>query len=135
MIVIEQDPKYLIWANDVLGVTFDPSSSTWISRINENGQITAVAVYNMGTTYNVEMSVASDLTGKCVTREFLEAAYKYPFNQLRLRRVTAIVKDGDERTLKIARKLGHIEEARLKNWFGEKDGIVMRMLKEECKWL
>lgn len=135
MISHEQNPEYLKWANDVLGVKFEPHSCTWITRLNKEGQITAVAVYNMGTEFNIEMSVASDKSGRCVSREFLAVAYRYPFNQLKLRRVTAIVKDGDSKTLEIARKLGHVYEATLKGWFGDRDGIVMRMLREECKWL
>ncbi len=135
MIVHEQNSEYLAWANAVLGVNFDPGLCAFITRLNCDGSISAVVVFNMCTTYNVEMSVASDGKSRWATKDFLGVCYRYAFNQLGLRRVTAVVEDDNEASLRMCRKLGHVEEGRLSHWFGDKHGIVMRMLKEECKWI
>lgn len=135
MICHEQRPEFLAWANDILGVEFDSAFCVWITRLDAQEEILAVVVYNMCTTYNIEMSIASNGSGRWASKEFLGVCYRYAFNQLKLRRVTAIIEDGNEKSLVMCRKLGHIEEGRLRCWFGDNDGIVMRMLREECKWL
>lgn len=137
MISHEQRPEFLEFANRVLDVHFlpDPSLNVWITRLNADGSISAVVVYSKFGAYNCEMSVASDGCSIWATREFLGVCYRYPFKQMKLRRVTAVVQDDNHASLTMCRKLGHIEEGRLKHWFGRHDGIVMRMLREECKWL
>lgn len=135
MIIFEQRLEYLDFANRVLGVDFTPGMITWITKLAPDGSIAAVVVFNFVTTYNCEMSVASNGRARWAMRDFLSHCYGYAFNQLGLVRVTAVVEDDNEKSLTMCRKLGHVEEARLKNWFGTKDGVVMRMLKEECKWI
>ncbi len=135
MIDHAQKPEYLAWASAVLDVEFDPAQAAWITHLRADGEIAAVTVFNFVTTYNCEMSVASDGRARWATRGFLGVCYRYAFHQLGLERVTAVVEEDNEKSLTMCRKLGHIEEATLKRWFGEKDGIVMRMLKGECKWL
>jgi RimJ/RimL family protein N-acetyltransferase len=137
MISCEQRLEYLAFANRVLDVNFepDPTKNVWLTRLNEDGTIAAVVVYSDFSVHNCEMSVASDGGSTWATRDFLGVCYRYPFNQLGKRRVTAVVESRNTASLRMCRKLGHVEEACLKHWFGADDGIVMRMLKEECKWL
>ena len=137
MISHAQNPEFLAWANDVLQVEFrpDPATTVWITRLNSDGSVAAVVVFSDFRTHNCEMSVASNGRARWATREFLGVCYRYAFKQMEMRRVTAVVEDGNEKSLTMCRKLGHVEEGRLRCWFGERDGIVMRMLKEECKWL
>lgn len=137
MISHEQRAEYLEFANRVLKVEFrpDPNTTVWITRLNSDGSISAVVVFNDFRTHNCEMSVASDGKSIWATRDFLGVCYRYAFKQMELRRVTAVVQDDNDASLVMCRKLGHVEEGRLKNWFGDHDGVVMRMLREECKWL
>lgn len=137
MIDFAQKPEYLAFANRVLSVQFegDPTKNVWLTRLDASGDILAVVVYSNFSVHNCEMSVASNGKANWATREFLGVCYRYPFNQLGKRRVTAVVSDKNTASLRMCKKLGHVEEARLKCWFGDQDGIVMRMLKEECKWL
>lgn len=137
MISHAQDPRFLEWANQVLAVEFmpNPATTVWITRLNADGGIAAVVVFSDFRTHNCEMSVASDGRARWATRDFLGVCYRYAFKQMEMRRVTAVVEEDNEKSLAMCRKLGHIEEGRLRCWFGAKDGIVMRMLKEECKWL
>lgn len=137
MISHEQNPDYLAWASKVLDVEYrpDPNTTVWMTRLNEDGSVAAVVIFTDFRTHNCEMSVASDGKSMWATREFLGRCYRYAFNQMKMRRVTAIVEDGNKKSLAMCRKLGHVEEGRLCCWFGQKDGIVMRMLREECKWI
>lgn len=135
MIITEQIPVLLEFANRVLDVRFDPVQCTWISQIDDDGRIVAVVVYSRFSTHNCEMSIATDEQRTWANRAFLRACYRYVFGQLNKTRITVVIEEDNEKSLVMCRKLGHVEEGRLKCWFGAKDGIVMRMLRSECKWL
>lgn len=135
MISHAQNPAYLEFANRVLGVNFDPSQAAWLTALNGDGTPAAVTVFSRFSPHDCEMSIASDGRRRWASRAFLGTCYRYAFNQLKLRRVTAVVQDDNEKSLIMLNKLGHVEEARLKHWFGDHDGIVMRLLRAECKWL
>lgn len=128
-------PEYLAFANRVLNVNFDAAQVAWITALNDDGSIAAVTVFSRFSRYDCEMSIATDGRRRWASRLFIGTCYRYAFNQMKLVRVTAVAQDDNEKSLVMLGKLGHVEEARLKHWFGEHDGIVMRMLKEECKWL
>ncbi len=134
MITTEQNPAWLDWAADVLGVKFIREQSTWISKLRD-GEPTTVVVYTRFSTHNCEMSIATDGSRHWGSREFMRVAYSYPFEQLGLARITVVIEEDNPQSLTMCRKLGHIEEGRLKHWFGSKDGIVMRMCRDECRWI
>lgn len=134
MISCEQNASWLAFANEILGVDFTAEQCVWISHIAD-GKPIAVAVYNRFSKHNCEMSIATDGGRRWATRAFLRTCYLYPFKQMNLRRVSAVVEEKNVRSLNLCRKLGHTEEARLKSWFGEQDGVLFRMMKENCKWL
>lgn len=135
MIVFDQDHALLAFASQVLNVKFDPSQCSWISRLNPDGSPLVVVVFTRFTPYNCEMSIASDGSRKWYSKEFVSTCYRYAFIQAKLWRITVVIEDDNEKSLKLCRQLGHTQESVLKHWFGEKDGIVMRMTKDTCKWL
>jgi RimJ/RimL family protein N-acetyltransferase len=134
-ITTQQEPSWLGWASSVLSVKFDQSQSAWITRLNDDGTPSAVVVYTRFSPHNCEMSIATDGKRAWASREFLRVVYRYPFEQLALARVTAVIEQDNTPSLSMCRKLGHVQEGTLKQWFGAKDGIVMRMLRSECRWI
>jgi hypothetical protein len=90
--------------------------------------------YNGST--NVSMHVASDGSRRWMTRNFLSAVFLYPFEQLKVLRITGIVQAANTRALRFDRKLGFKIEGRLRR--GAPDGsdvIVLGMLRSECRFL
>ena len=134
MIVFDQHSDFFNYINAALGVKFDPSNSRCIASVTEDAKILGVTMYSRFTPWNCELSVASS-TPRFIDRGYLRAVFRYPFEQLGLTRITAIIEDGNSKAIELDRRLGFIEEATLKSWYGDKDGIVLRMLKDECKWL
>jgi RimJ/RimL family protein N-acetyltransferase len=134
VIVKQQHPAFFEFANHILDVKFDPRISRCIASVTEDNQIMGVVIYDRFSPWNCEVSVAST-TPKFLTRPFLRAVFEYPFGMLGLRRITAVIEDGNINALQMDKRLGFVEEARLKGWYGDTDGILLRMLKEECKWL
>ena len=137
MISLEQKPEYLDFYNQVLGVKRipDPNHIVWITKLDEAGNILAVVAFRNFTQHTCEMSIATNKKSNWASREFIAVCYRYAFNQMKLSRVNAVINEKNERALRMNRKLGCTEEAKLKNFFGENDGILMRMLPSECKWI
>jgi len=84
----------------------------------------------------VVMTVASDGSGKWLSREFLHAAFQYPFEQLNTPRINAFVDAENTAALRFDLHLGFTLEGRLRQAAAEKrDLLLFGMLKEECRWL
>lgn len=134
MIVWEQRLEDLEFVNTVLGVTFIPSETAWLASVDSTGKRLGVVVYNRFSKHNCEMSVAA-ASARFLSKQNLKAFFGYPFYQCQLRRVTAVVEADNKRSLEFCRRLGFVEEGVLRKWFGDQDGIVLGLLKEECRWL
>lgn len=134
MVIIEQHPAFFMFINNILKVNFTPDNSKVISSVTEDGKIMGVTAFSRFSEHNCELSVAST-TPRFMTKQYLEAVFHYPFVTCGKRRITAIIEDDNLKAQKVDKELGFVYEARLKNWYGSKDGIVMRMLEEECNWI
>ncbi|MBF8177657.1 GNAT family N-acetyltransferase [Herminiimonas contaminans] len=134
MIDIKQRQEYFDFVNAGLNVKFDPNQSVCIASLDDFGRIMGVVVFSGFTEYNCELSVFSN-TPKFITRNLLKVIFHYAFITANKRRVTAIVEDGNNKALDIDRRVGFVHESVAKNWYGDVDGIVLRMLREDCKWV
>lgn len=134
MVIIQQHPDFFDFINNILQVKFSPENSCVISSVTEDYKIMGVTAFSMFTEHNCELSVAS-VTPKFMTRDYLRAVFHYPFITCGKTRITAIIEHDNLKAQEIDRRLGFVHEAELKNWYGNKNGIVMRMLKDECKWI
>lgn len=134
MIVWDQRPEFLEFAERILQVKFIPAESTWLTSRSAEGQILGVVVYTRFSKFNCEMSVAA-ASARFLSKSNLKSFFGYPFHQCQFRRVTAVVEEGNTHSLDFNRRLGFHREGVLRGWFGDQDGIIFGMLKEECPWL
>ena len=129
-----QDIAYLSWANEKLGVNFNPKDVTWLTALDLKGDIAGVVVYSRHSTSNCEMSVVAT-NPRFLTPGTLKIFFGYPFNQLNYRRVMVVAEHTNKHAIQFQRRLGFVPEGYLRAWFPEADGVLMGMLKDECKWL
>lgn len=69
------------------------------------------------------------------TREFLRAAFRYPFVDGDCRVVLGIVDGQNERALDINRRLGFEQVARIEEGSPTGALVIMQMRRERCRWL
>ena len=134
MILTQQYPEFLDWANERLGVNFVASDCRWITKIDENDDIIGVVIFSRFTPWNCELSTVSS-SPRFLTRELLRVTFNYIFNQVGLRRATSVIESDNVKALKLNRGIGFKDEGLLKHWYGDKDGIVLGLLKEDCRWI
>ncbi len=70
-----------------------------------------------------------------IDRTFVRAIFEYPFVQLKLRAVFAMVDSTNSRALDIDRRLGFKEIHRLEAAGLDGDLLILQMLPSECRWI
>lgn len=120
------------WVNQRLNIRLQFDQCRTLTAFDAG--ILAVVVYSTFSENHCEMTIASASPRWC-TRRFLHAAFAYPFLQCGYQRVNFVTTPDNHSTLSLLDRLGAVREATLKNWFLEGDGILYRMLREECKWI
>lgn len=70
-----------------------------------------------------------------LTREHLRGIFAYPFQQLRVRRVTGIVHRKNKRARRIAEKIGFKLEGVCRDGFETGDACIYGITKSDCRWL
>lgn len=101
----------------------------------KDGRLVAGVAYNDFNGANMLMHVASDGSRQWLNREFLWAAFDYPFNQAKVKRVTGLVGEGNKEARRFDEHLGFVLEARLKDAHPTGDLLVYKMHREGCKWI
>ena len=100
----------------------------------KNGKLIAGVVFNNYCKSSICMHVAAT-EGGWLNKEFLRACFRYPFHQLKVNRITALVRTDNEAALKFDTHLGFKKEGLIRR--GDDDGCdlhLLGMLPEDCKW-
>lgn len=133
-IITIQDERLLRWAEQRLDVCFKGTECSWIAGISDNA-IAFVVVYSRFSRRNCEMTIATDGGKRWATRRSLRAIFHPPFVQWELERVTFMVEANNKASIRMCRTAGARVEGVLRKWFGEQNGVVFGMLRNECRYL
>lgn len=74
------------------------------------------------------------ITGR-LSKDFLKAAFDYPFNQLGCVRVTGKVPANNHKAIKFDEHLGFTLEATIQRALPDCDLLIYRMFREDCRWI
>lgn len=116
-----------------------PKMQAWMGKSKslaavEDDRILGVVVYDGFTPYDVNMHIVIE-DKRCVSRRILKAVFDYPFNQLRLQRVTGLVPESNIAALAFDLRLGFVKEGRKRFALGDEDELILGMTREICPWL
>ena len=146
-VVYGDDARYTEWAAKRIGVQFPPNSvAIGLCRADDIGApggdrdsvgrlIIASVVFEGFSECDCNMHVASDGTGRWLTREFLVRCFAYPFIQCGLRRVTGKVPAKNTAALKFDQGLGFRIEGRCAEAMPDDDIIILGLLKRNCRFI
>lgn len=126
--------RLLEWAGAIIGCQFfsDAQAIGW----GDDETLRAVAVYDCWSGNDCHMHLASDGSGRWMTRQALAAAYYYPFVQNGLRRVTGHVEASNADALRLDVHMGWRREGVLREAAASGDDlIVLGMLRRECRFI
>lgn len=100
-----------------------------------DGQLIVGVVYTDASPANVSAHIAAVTGSKWATPEFLRLIFGYPFNQLKVRRITCYVEDMNHRSYQLAEYLGFVRESVMERALVNGDMYVYRLFREDCKWI
>lgn len=138
-IITLQDARLLAWAAQKLKATYSPATCKWVGALDAGG-VVWVAVYSHFSERNCAISLATNGSKRWASRATFRTILRIPFVEWGLARVTFVVDERNEASLRMMRKDGRFcvgarEEGRMRAMFDGADGIVFGLLKEECKWI
>lgn len=110
-------------------------SDTHAIGVEVDGLIEAVAMYNCFTDISCNIHVVSDGGKRWASRTFLREAFGYPFIQLGLNRLTALVPAKNTDALTLDLRLGFQVEGRMAEATDNDDLVVLGMLRRNCIWI
>lgn len=96
-------------------------------------KLVAGALYENCNGANVFAHIAGD--GNWLKRQFLWVIFDYPFNQLKVSRITAPVASTNKKCRRFIEHLGFTHEATLKDAEPDGDLLIYKMTRDECRWL
>lgn len=73
--------------------------------------------------------------GAVVPKDFLWAIFNYPFNQLKVFKIFAMVGETNLRSQRLVEKMGFVRETVICDYYPDGDMFVYAMTKQQCRFL
>jgi len=123
------------WVASRVGTVWAPECSTTIGLFSTQTGLQAGVIYEGYNGANIGAHIASVPGKSWPTRNFLRFIFYYPFEQLKVKRITGMVASCNEAAVEFNKRLGFKQEAVLKDAHPQGDLLVFVMRREHCKWL
>lgn len=135
-IVIGQDDYVGQWVFREVGKLWVSGIGRALGFVNEAGDLIAGVTFTAFDGVNVVMDCAAVSKSRWLDRRGLWAVFQYPFEQLEVLRVTALIPESNKASRKLVEQAGFEQEATLKRAApGGEDMLVYRLFREDCRWL
>jgi len=133
-IVHDDIPSKLEWAAKVIGLPrFREDARAF--GVERDGSLCAVVVYDCFSDCDCNIHVASDGSGRWLTKKVLVHAFGYPFIERNLRRVTGLVPSKKDKALRLNTHLGFRKEGFCPDAMPDDDIIILGMTRKECRFI
>jgi len=130
--IIVQGQEVGEWVCEKAGGQWNPLCQA-IGQVTD-GKFVIGVLYNGYTGSSISIHSRCDIPAT-VSREFYWAIFNYPFNVLKVKRLTGLVSTANLKAQKLDEHLGFERETVIKDYFPDGDGIVYIMRPENCRFL
>lgn len=103
--------------------------------ILKGGRLVAGVIFNHFEECNLYMHVSAIPKTMWVTQGIARQVFDYPFNQLGMRRVTAIMPSRLMTARKFNERLGFEFEGIQRNYYQDDDAVLYGLLRENCRFI
>ncbi len=131
-LLLNRDDYVSAWLQSKIpGISFHDCKAIGIIK---NQKLIAGVVYHNLRDGQIEASIA--VTDKnWANKTILYALFAYPFKQCNCHRILVTVRDNNNKSIKLAKRLGFKHEGKLRQMFPPHDAVLLGMLRNDCKWL
>lgn len=116
------------------GGVYNPYGDIVISRTGANGRLLGGVLFSDYNKKSISIHIAG-LAPNWINTDLIWVTFDYPFNQLGVDTIFGPVPSSNIKALEFDLRMGFKEIARIPEVFPDGDLIVLRMRREECKWL
>ena len=129
-LVFFEDQRVAALMADALGIGFVPPFTT--IGLERQGKLVGGCLFNNFNGYGIELTIVGP---GCLSTGLFRAVSSYVFDQLGCARMTMTAQRKNAVHVRIAERLGFKVEGIMRGHFGDDDGIVLGMLRSECRFL
>jgi RimJ/RimL family protein N-acetyltransferase len=133
-LVYGEEERLLPWALDKIGIAGFRSDARAIG-LERDGDLVAVVVFDGFSAADANMHIASDGTRRWMSKELLLAAFAYPFQQIKLRRLTGIVPAKNKDALAFDEHIGFVREGYCPEALPDDDVVILGLLRRNCRFI
>lgn len=120
------------WVSERTGGSWCAGRGQGIGKLVD-GKLVAGVLYEDYNRANVVCHIAGE--GNWADRRFLGVIFDYPFNQLKVKRITVPIVGTNDKSIKLVEHMGFKLESRLEQATLDSDILLFRLFKDECKYL
>lgn len=132
-VLLNADDDVGAWVSQRAGHGFVPGSCVAIGFTRAASLVAGVTYYGYNGV-NVWMGIASEDHG-WMNRRHLALIGDYPFRQLKVKRISALIDASNHRSLQFVERLGFKYEATLVDAAPDGDQFAYRLLERDYPWL
>ncbi len=132
-IVMREAGRVKNFAATILGSV--PSEGDAAIGLEEDGELIAAVIFDMYNGASIAMHVAAVPGARWMTREYLAVCFRYPFVQLKVRKIIGLVSSANRQAQRFDEHLGFVLEGTLKDAHPDGDLLLYSMSSEQCRWL
>ena len=132
-VCFDQLPVFRLWLCRKLGIPNLMPMSTTIAVLNGD-DIAAVAAYSRFIGPDCWITIAGE--GRWLTKSIVPLFFKYPFNHLGCRRLSAFCRESNVHAIEFAKRFGFRQEGVMRAYFEDGENcVVLGLLREDCQWI
>lgn len=133
-LIYDQQERLLEWALKHIGIgAFRPDARA--IGLARDDELTAVTVFDNFSECDCNIHIASDGTRCWLNKPFLLASFAFPFSQLKLRRVTGLVREDNADALRFDQNLGFVIEGHHPDADPSGALISLGLLRRNCRFI
>ena len=131
MIVVDRQQELADWIGQKTNGIYSPITGRFIG-LELNGKLSAVTAFTDYNGSSIQMHVAIDHR---INKEYTQFCFRYPFNQLSVKKVIGLVESNNAKALRFDKHLGFVEEYVVKDAGRHGDIHILSMTREQCRFL
>ena len=120
------------WVLSALGTPYFPGRYAAVGEL-KNGEPSVGVLYEGFTGTNVSCHIRG--VEGWANRRVLSYIFDYPFNRLKVKRMTCAIRSDNQKSLDMVKKMGFELECKLDQAIPGGDVLIFRMFRENCKYL
>jgi len=116
------------------GQKYNKNPAVKCAGILKNGEIIGSVIYHRFRWPDIEIGIETTDPAWC-NRRILKEIFEYPLSTLNCKRVTATTDPSIPEVCQFLKRLGFVEEGRLRDALPHGDLLILGIKRDECRWV